>query len=41
MREVDISETGWSPHPQLSADTAFVCDLPLSRRVAMNDANFP
>lgn len=36
-----MSETGWSLHPQLGADTAFVCDLPLSRLVAMNDANFP
>jgi diadenosine tetraphosphate (Ap4A) HIT family hydrolase len=41
MREADMSETGWSLHPQLSADTAFVCDLPLSRLLAMNDANFP
>jgi diadenosine tetraphosphate (Ap4A) HIT family hydrolase len=41
MREVEMSETGWSLHPQLRADTAFVCDLPLSRLVAMNDANFP
>jgi diadenosine tetraphosphate (Ap4A) HIT family hydrolase len=41
MREVDMSETGWSLHPQLGADTAFVCDLPLSRLLAMNDANFP
>ncbi|HZR62651.1 MAG TPA: HIT family protein [Xanthobacteraceae bacterium] len=36
-----MSETGWSLHPQLRADTAFVCDLALSRLVAMNDANFP
>lgn len=36
-----MSETGWALHPQLAADTAFVCDLPLSRLVAMNDANFP
>jgi diadenosine tetraphosphate (Ap4A) HIT family hydrolase len=36
-----MSEIGWSLHPQLCADTAFVCDLPLSRLVAMNDANFP
>src|ERR1700761_59948 len=41
MREADMAETGWSLHPQLSADTAFVCDLPLSRLLAMNDANFP
>jgi len=36
-----MSETGWSLHPQLAADTALVCDLPLSRLLAMNDANFP
>ena len=36
-----MSETSWSLHPQLRADTAFVCDLPLSRLLAMNDANFP
>ena len=36
-----MSETGWSLHPQLRADTAFVRDLKLSRLLAMNDANFP
>jgi diadenosine tetraphosphate (Ap4A) HIT family hydrolase len=36
-----MSETGWSLHPQLVADTVPVCDLPLSRLLAMNDANFP
>jgi diadenosine tetraphosphate (Ap4A) HIT family hydrolase len=36
-----MSENGWSLHPQLAADTALVCDLPLSRLLAMNDANFP
>ena len=36
-----MSEAGWSLHPQLHADTAFVCDLALSRLLAMNDANFP
>ena len=36
-----MSETGWSLHPQLAADTAPVCDLALSRLLAMNDANFP
>src|SRR5579872_2831519 len=41
MREAEMSETGWSLHPQLRADTAFVCDLPLSQLLAMNDANFP
>ena len=36
-----MSKTGWSLHPQLRADTALVCDLPLSQLLAMNDANFP
>ena len=36
-----MSEIGWSLHPQLHADTAPVCDLALSRLLAMNDANFP
>jgi diadenosine tetraphosphate (Ap4A) HIT family hydrolase len=36
-----MDETGWFLHPQLRADTALVCDLALSRVLAMNDANFP
>ena len=36
-----MSEIGWSLHPQLVADTVRVCDLVLSRLLAMNDANFP
>ena len=36
-----MSEIGWSLHPQLHADTVPVCDLALSRLLAMNDANFP
>jgi diadenosine tetraphosphate (Ap4A) HIT family hydrolase len=36
-----MSENGWSLHPQLAADTALVCELALSRLLAMNDANFP
>jgi diadenosine tetraphosphate (Ap4A) HIT family hydrolase len=36
-----VSETSWSLHPQLDADTVLVCDLALSRLLAMNDANFP
>ena len=36
-----MSEAGWSLHPQLAADTVPVCDLALSRVLAMNDANFP
>jgi diadenosine tetraphosphate (Ap4A) HIT family hydrolase len=41
MREAEMSEIGWSLHPQLQADTVPVCDLALSRLLAMNDANFP
>jgi len=36
-----VSEIGWSLHPRLDADTTPVCDLALSRLLAMNDANFP
>jgi len=36
-----VSEIGWSLHPQLHADTVPVCDLALSRLLAMNDANYP
>jgi diadenosine tetraphosphate (Ap4A) HIT family hydrolase len=36
-----MSETGWSLHPQLAADTVPVGDLALSRVLAMNDADFP
>jgi diadenosine tetraphosphate (Ap4A) HIT family hydrolase len=36
-----MSETGWSLHPQLAADTVPVCDLALSCVLAMNDADFP
>jgi diadenosine tetraphosphate (Ap4A) HIT family hydrolase len=36
-----MSEIGWSLHAQLAADTVPVCDLALSRLLAMNDANFP
>ena len=38
---LEMSEIGWSLHPQLAADTVPVCDLALSRLLAMNDANFP
>jgi diadenosine tetraphosphate (Ap4A) HIT family hydrolase len=41
MREAEMSEIGWSLHPQLHADTVPVCDLALSRLLATNDANFP
>jgi diadenosine tetraphosphate (Ap4A) HIT family hydrolase len=40
-REAEMSETGWSLHPQLRDDTVPVGDLPLSRLLAMNDADFP
>ncbi|MGH6674353.1 MAG: HIT family protein [Xanthobacteraceae bacterium] len=36
-----MNKTGWSLHPQLAADTVPVCDLALSRLLAMNDADFP
>jgi diadenosine tetraphosphate (Ap4A) HIT family hydrolase len=36
-----MSDTGWSLHPQLAVDTVPVCDLALSRLLAMNDADFP
>jgi len=36
-----MNETGWSLHPQLAADTVPICDLKLSRLLAMNDADFP
>ena len=36
-----MNETGWSLHPQLAADTVAICDLALSRLLAMNDADFP
>jgi diadenosine tetraphosphate (Ap4A) HIT family hydrolase len=33
--------TPWSLHPQLEQDTAALGDLPLSRLLLANDANFP
>ena len=36
-----MSETGWSLHPQLVADTVPVFELALSCLLVMNDANFP
>jgi diadenosine tetraphosphate (Ap4A) HIT family hydrolase len=41
MSEAAMNEPGWSLHPQLAADTVAVCDLQLSRLLAMNDADFP
>src|ERR1700728_3984458 len=41
MREAAMTETGWSLHSQLAADTVPVCDLALSRLLVMNDADFP
>jgi diadenosine tetraphosphate (Ap4A) HIT family hydrolase len=38
---VEMTEVSWSLHPQLHADSVPVCDLALSRLLAMNDANFP
>jgi diadenosine tetraphosphate (Ap4A) HIT family hydrolase len=36
-----MSDCTWSLHPQLQADTLPVGDLPLSRLLAINDANYP
>ena len=36
-----MSEAAWSLHPQLEADTSPVGDLPLSRVLAINDADYP
>ena len=32
---------GWTLHPQLDRDTASLGDLPLSRVLVINDANYP
>jgi diadenosine tetraphosphate (Ap4A) HIT family hydrolase len=34
-------ESAWALHPQLAADTVSIGDLPLSRVLLMNDANYP
>jgi diadenosine tetraphosphate (Ap4A) HIT family hydrolase len=36
-----MSEAQWSLHPQLGADTSPVGDLPLSRVLSINDADYP
>jgi diadenosine tetraphosphate (Ap4A) HIT family hydrolase len=36
-----MSETAWSLHPQLLADTSPVGDLPLSRVLAIDDVDYP
>jgi diadenosine tetraphosphate (Ap4A) HIT family hydrolase len=36
-----MSETTWSLHPRLAADTVPVGDLPLTRVLLANDANYP
>jgi diadenosine tetraphosphate (Ap4A) HIT family hydrolase len=36
-----IAASPWSPHARLEKDTVPVGDLPLSRLLAVNDANFP
>jgi diadenosine tetraphosphate (Ap4A) HIT family hydrolase len=41
MWRMTNAETGWSLHPRLRDDTVAVGDLPLSRVLAMNDADFP
>jgi diadenosine tetraphosphate (Ap4A) HIT family hydrolase len=34
-------DPAWSLHPQLDRDTASIGDLPLSRVLVINDANYP
>ena len=36
-----MPDTAWSLHPQLDRDTASLGDLPLSRVLVINDANYP
>jgi diadenosine tetraphosphate (Ap4A) HIT family hydrolase len=36
-----MADSGWSLHPQLDRDTASLGDLPLSRVLVINDANYP
>jgi diadenosine tetraphosphate (Ap4A) HIT family hydrolase len=36
-----VTETTWTLHPQLAADTVPVGDLPLSHVLLANDANYP
>jgi diadenosine tetraphosphate (Ap4A) HIT family hydrolase len=36
-----MPETGWHLHPQLERDTFPIGDLPLSRVLVINDANYP
>jgi len=36
-----VTESSWSLHPQLAVDTVPVGDLPLSRVLLANDANYP
>jgi diadenosine tetraphosphate (Ap4A) HIT family hydrolase len=36
-----MTDPTWSLHPQLAADTVTVGDLPLSRVLLANDANYP
>jgi diadenosine tetraphosphate (Ap4A) HIT family hydrolase len=38
---ISDSPATWSLHPQLQADTTAVGDLPLSRLLLANDANYP
>lgn len=35
------TDSAWTLHPQLAKDTTNIGDLPLSRVLAINDANYP
>jgi diadenosine tetraphosphate (Ap4A) HIT family hydrolase len=36
-----MTDSSWNLHPQLERDTASIGDLPLSRVLVINDANYP
>ena len=38
---MNILSPAWSLHPQLERDTTPIGDLPLSRVLIINDANYP
>jgi diadenosine tetraphosphate (Ap4A) HIT family hydrolase len=38
---LDLSHVPWSLDPQLARDTVAIGDLPLTRVLVMNDANYP
>jgi diadenosine tetraphosphate (Ap4A) HIT family hydrolase len=41
MTRRNMADSAWILHPQLARDTAVLGDLPLSRALLSNDANYP